>query len=400
MAPVGHRAVAMASALSKSGTTFAILVNSLSSSAEKGAAAIHLSDTITAQFIDQHRVYAFIWHFHSFLAVLISLKNARQATSHADATRALMLLPSRDTNDTIRSQTETQPQSPPAKSHRYDAQEWPCVLSQDDDEQDRTVAQHYILRTAFEGDFSAPVRQALDKGCVVLDVGCGPGTWTMEMSTEFPNSTFIGIDHQSFFPREIKPKNCLFRSCDVTQLPLPFPDNSIDYIFQRDLNWGLLAHMWSPLVKEYLRILKPGGWLELMEADLETQSSQKNECVMNDKLLYGLTLRQQDPYVARRLSSILAINGFRRVQSCFQSLPLGWGTSHAPAGSTAKCSAFASGVASQHLFLLRSLQHWLSSVAGMNGEKYNAFISNLPNEWKSAETYMNWHCAMAQKPQK
>ncbi|KAF7728640.1 hypothetical protein EC973_005677 [Apophysomyces ossiformis] len=330
-----------------------------------------------------------------------------------------MLLPSHDANNAIRPQMETQPQPTLYKSQKYDAQEWPCVLAQDHNEQDRTVAQHYILRTAFKGDFSAPVRQALDKGSVVLDVGCGPGTWTMEMSTEFPNSTFIGIDCQSVFPRDIKPKNCLFRTCDVTQLPLPFPDNSVDFIFQRDLNWHLLAYMWSPLVKEYLRILKPGGWLELMEPvseslfftavdlhfllflqDIETQSSQKLECSMNDKLLYGLTLRQQDPYVARRLSSILAINGFRRVESRFHSLPLGWGSSHASAGNTAKCSAFAAGVASQHMFLLRSLQAWLSSVAGMNTEKYNTYISNLPQEWKEAQTYINWHCATAQKPLK
>lgn len=146
--------------------------------------------------------------------------------------------------------------------------EWPYVLTQDNDEQDRMVAQHYLLRTAFGSDFSSPIKPLLQKGIVVLDVGCGPGTWTMEMSTAFPKSTFIGIDQSAFYPRDIKPRNCHFRSCGSLvqhQLPLPFPDNSIDYIYQRDMNWGLTGQTWQPLLQEYQRILKPGGWIEFVE---------------------------------------------------------------------------------------------------------------------------------------
>lgn len=146
--------------------------------------------------------------------------------------------------------------------------DWPYVLTQDNDEQDRMVAQHYLLRTAFGSDFSSPIKPLLQKGIVVLDVGCGPGTWTMEMSTAFPKSTFIGIDQSAFYPRDIKPRNCHFRSCGSLvqhQLPLPFPDNSIDYIYQRDINWGLTGQTWQPLLQEYQRILKPGGWIEFVE---------------------------------------------------------------------------------------------------------------------------------------
>lgn len=146
--------------------------------------------------------------------------------------------------------------------------DWPYVLTQDNDEQDRMVAQHYLLRTAFGSDFSSPIKPLLQKGIVVLDVGCGPGTWTMEMSTAFPKSTFIGIDQSAFYPKDIKPRNCHFRSCGSLvqhQLPLPFPDNSIDYIYQRDINWGLTGQTWQPLLHEYQRILKPGGWIEFVE---------------------------------------------------------------------------------------------------------------------------------------
>lgn len=173
------------------------------------------------------------------------------------------------------------------------------------EEQDRLVAQHYLLRTAFHGnDYMATVMTPLlQQGCVVLDMGCGSGTWTMELATAYPASHFIGLDQLALFPKDIKPKNCHFATCDLTSLPLSIPDASVDYIFQRDLNWALLASQWPALIKEYMRILKPGGWIELMEMvsemahilqqtltlcffflkDIESQSSQRHERMFNDK---------------------------------------------------------------------------------------------------------------------
>ncbi|KAI9307640.1 S-adenosyl-L-methionine-dependent methyltransferase [Cunninghamella echinulata] len=274
-------------------------------------------------------------------------------------------------------------------------------LSQDNEEQDRMVAQHYILRTAFYGNdyMATSMTPLLKQGCIVLDMGCGTGTWTMEMSTVYPSSTFIGIDKLPIFPKDIKPKNCHFRTMDLTTLPLPFPDQSVDYIFQRDFNWALQSHQWKDLIKEYLRILKPGGWIELMEMDIETQSTQLAERSFNDKLLYGLSMRQQDPYIARRLPSILAINGFRRVSSQFQSLPLGWGRSHSTNDTSShSCSEFARATASQYKYLLKSLQPWLSTAMGYPHEKYENILDQLPSEWSRSHAYIKWHNAIAQKP--
>lgn len=141
----------------------------------------------------------------------------------------------------------------------------------DTQELDRMVSQHYILRTAFDSDYSAPIVLPTDQErlgkVVVLDIGCGLGTWTMEMATQFPHVHFIGVDKQAYFPHDIKPKNCHFKLFDINQsmVKLPFLDQSVDYIFQRDLNWDLSEATWLPLVREFFRILKPGGWIELVE---------------------------------------------------------------------------------------------------------------------------------------
>ncbi|KAI7901963.1 S-adenosyl-L-methionine-dependent methyltransferase [Cokeromyces recurvatus] len=291
------------------------------------------------------------------------------------------------------------------------------VLTLDDAEQDRMVEQHYLLRTAFGSDFNSPIRSQLRKGIVVLDVGCGPGTWTMEMSTAFPQSTFIGIDQKVFYPRDIKPRNCHFRTCDSivahnnhdnptnNAVPLlPFPDNSIDYIYQRDMNWALKGQVWQLLLLEYQRVLKPGGWIEFVEPELETQNSLENECFMNDKLIHGLSLRQQDPYVVHRLPTLLSIHGFKRVEDISQMFPLGWGTFNETNSSIitttpqGHCSEFARAMSSQYLFLLKSLKPWLSIVMNLSSEKYDDYITSLPEEWRHAHTYIKWHSIIAQKP--
>lgn len=152
------------------------------------------------------------------------------------------------------------------------------LSSNDDEETNRMVAQHYILRSAFDGvDFSAPITKLLSEDdTVVLDVGCGSGTWTMETATRFPHAQFIGIDKKPLFPQYIKPRNCKFKLFEITdniqQVKLPFDDASVDFIFQRDLNWGLTEAAWLPLVMEYFRILKPGGWIELVEPVSRTVS--------------------------------------------------------------------------------------------------------------------------------
>ncbi|KAG0748307.1 hypothetical protein G6F66_005237 [Rhizopus arrhizus] len=299
--------------------------------------------------------------------------------------------------------------------------EWPYVLTQDNEEQDRMVAQHYLLRTAFGSDFCSPIRSQLQKGIIVLDVGCGPGTWTMEMGTAFPKSTFIGIDQSAFFPKDIKPKNCHFRTCGHLvqhQLPLPFPDNSIDYIYQRDMNWGLTGQTWQALLKEYLRILKPGGWIEVVEQDFETQNSPENECYMNDKLIANLCLRMQDPYAVHRLPTMLLFNGFNSIETISKSCPLGWGTDTVTdcssesgsatvaessstveqQGEALKCSEFSRAMASQYTSLLKSLRPWLSTVMNLDYEKYDDYIAGLPAEWRRAKTCINWHCFISQKP--
>lgn len=81
-------------------------------------------------------------------------------------------------------------------------------------------------------NYLAPVNDVLRKGGRVLDIGCGPGSWSMEIAGEYPKSSVVGVDMTPIYPKEIKPTNCAFFPCNIL-ITLPFEDNTFDYIFMR-----------------------------------------------------------------------------------------------------------------------------------------------------------------------
>lgn len=74
--------------------------------------------------------------------------------------------------------------------------------------------------------------EVLRKGAKVLDMGCGPGAWSMEIASEYPKSQVVGVDISPMFPNDIKPSNCTFHQLNLHD-GLPFEDDTFDYIFMR-----------------------------------------------------------------------------------------------------------------------------------------------------------------------
>ncbi|CAG8772657.1 14774_t:CDS:2, partial [Gigaspora rosea] len=85
--------------------------------------------------------------------------------------------------------------------------ECPQLAKQDDQYIDRMQLFHHVIRCVSNGNFKVPLNEQLKEGgVVVLDFCCGTGTWLSEMASDFPNSTFVGIEKDSMYP-EHKPKN-------------------------------------------------------------------------------------------------------------------------------------------------------------------------------------------------
>jgi ubiquinone/menaquinone biosynthesis C-methylase UbiE len=102
----------------------------------------------------------------------------------------------------------------------------------------------------------------------VLDIGCGTGIWCASVAQEFaergqPNVEFVGLDVVPVYG-DMKGVNFTFVRHDFTSNPMPFPDNEFDYIFMRDVSWGVKSGLfYTDLFHEYFRVLKPGGAFEI-----------------------------------------------------------------------------------------------------------------------------------------
>ncbi|CAG8544054.1 7177_t:CDS:2 [Paraglomus brasilianum] len=155
------------------------------------------------------------------------------------------------------------------------------ALPNDIEEEERLDLQHNYMKLGFGGtNFSAPVDALLRRGARVLDVGCGSGTWVLELAKEYPNSYFVGLDLAPVILPEKKPDNVEFTEYNVLD-GLPYKSNSFDFVFARILLSVFTRAQWTELaVPEYARVTKPGGWVELMEFD----EALKGGCENVDRL--------------------------------------------------------------------------------------------------------------------
>ncbi|CAB4473323.1 uncharacterized protein OCT59_028092 [Rhizophagus irregularis] len=174
-------------------------------------------------------------------------------------------------------------------------------LPNDGDEFDRLQMQHYLSRYIWQSNFSAPVHELLRNGgedIRVLDVGCGPGTWILEMSSDYPQTgMFHGIDIAPIFPDTIKPFNATFSIQNALE-GLNFPDNHFDYVYMRFLTAAFSTEQWETIViPELVRVTKNGGYIEIMEWDVKIYGQGPIAKRLMDSFLSDLRSRGINDYI-------------------------------------------------------------------------------------------------------
>ncbi|KAI8369525.1 S-adenosyl-L-methionine-dependent methyltransferase [Radiomyces spectabilis] len=88
----------------------------------------------------------------------------------------------------------------------------------------------------------------------------------MEMASQYPQAQIFGADIR-VPPEQPNFKNLKFLEMDIHQ-PWPLSDNSVDFVFQRNMGHFIQKDQWPFVLREMLRVLKPNGYIELVEPDL------------------------------------------------------------------------------------------------------------------------------------
>ena len=142
------------------------------------------------------------------------------------------------------------------------------------------------------------------------------------MSTLFPQAHIIGVDVAfSSLPNPL-PTTCLFTHANILH-GLPFPDQQFSFTHQRLLVAAIPVAQWPGVVRELVRVTRPGGWIEL----LEIGDTIQNAGTATKRLLTWMTDISRgfgfEMEVLHHLGDLLKSAGCRSVESQDIPVPLG-----------------------------------------------------------------------------
>ncbi|KAI7861168.1 S-adenosyl-L-methionine-dependent methyltransferase [Circinella umbellata] len=320
-----------------------------------------------------------------------SLKKVKFSTDSSSSVTNDVVSPSASTvsGKTGGSQTTYKPPHKFEAGRRFhDIENISYFFPNDDDEVDRLHDQHWIVRHIMGGNYQSPIEKDLENGIIVLDSGCGPATWSLDMAEMYPNSTFHGVDAYPVYPSEVKPPNCHFQPANVAE-KLPFPDNHFDFIYQRLLIFGLTRTDWKNAIKELLRVLKPGGWLEILECDIEFENEGPKQHRVMDAIHQSFHKKDMSPGIARELGAdyLKPTDQLEVINDKIISFPLNHGGKLGKLFWDDFCNACI------------ALHAWVQKEdSGFEElDEYKNFMVECAKECTEHKTNMLWHCYSVQK---
>jgi SAM-dependent methyltransferase len=158
-----------------------------------------------------------------------------------------------------------------------------------------------------------------------IDIGTGTGTWLKEMAVDFPECQFLGIDLNPSKLKTPLPANCTFEQANALE-GIPHPDGSFDYVRSRFLVSAMPKDAWAKYIKECVRLCAPGGWIEIVETDVQFRNTGPCCEKFNEWIYGGMSKRGIDIRAVAGLESHLKDAGLINVTSQIVDMPFGhWG---------------------------------------------------------------------------
>lgn len=270
----------------------------------------------------------------------------------------------------------------------YEEEEVPVVgiidIRKEGYRSDQLYCAHLMLRQAWNGNFGAPVVDLLrsKSGAKVLDFGCGSGYWTLEMATEFPSSKFYGINPIASFPGSVSPKNVEFIVSNVLNNTLPFKDAEFDYVFARNIMFTFRKpNFESVVIKELLRVLKPGGYIEFVEEEI-TEGHNRGKALLRwnvNGLKPWLETQSIDYEIPYRFEECLkSTNQLKDVMEQKLKIPIG------------KSNGFIGELSAEYIMnTVKSMADNLISIMNLTNEEYDNLVGEIEKEVRDNEEENN-----------
>lgn len=205
-----------------------------------------------------------------------------------------------------------------------------------------------LSKQAFQFNRSlGPLLPRVDPATVstVLDVACGPGTWVLEVATEYPHIEVIGFDISHRMVEYAQQQaaaegltNAHFFVGDATQR-FPWDDESFDVVNARTIFAFMLRDQWPSLMHECTRLVRRHGMLHLLESESASTISTGDVYATLTNLIVramwqaGMGFCSSGSYfgITPMLSDFLLREGYRDIEETSYSINYSYGKSaHEP----------------------------------------------------------------------
>ncbi|RGB39500.1 S-adenosyl-L-methionine-dependent methyltransferase [Rhizophagus diaphanus] len=275
---------------------------------------------------------------------------------------------------------------PSSQTRRQRTNYYGGMFLYDENEIDRVQIQHHFARESYNGNFSSPVKDVLRTGgATVLDVGCGAATFLCEMAADYPRTHYFGVDLLPTCPNTL-PHNVKFLQRDVLK-GLPFADNTFDFVYVRFLVLDLTEYEWEKVIKECTRVLKPNGWIEMMEPKF----AMSNQGPTTERVMSAIQSRARarsvDPLIVDKLGGFLSsMKCLKQVNTEMREVPCGsWGGKKGQLGAM-----FIRDVVKKHL-------RFIDSILNIRQSEYDNVLNNFTQEIELHRSYFEFYRYFAQK---
>ncbi|GJJ11830.1 hypothetical protein Clacol_006068 [Clathrus columnatus] len=120
---------------------------------------------------------------------------------------------------------------------------------------------------------------------IVLDLGCGDGSWILDAAQCWKGSQFYGIDVQRVHPEDKEvvevygeelAKKVKFVTFNFLSDKLPFVDGVFEMVRMANLKWCIPANRWEDVLHEVRRVTARGGLIEIIDDDFIAYTDPDN----------------------------------------------------------------------------------------------------------------------------
>ncbi|KAM0239566.1 hypothetical protein ACHAP5_008212 [Fusarium lateritium] len=184
---------------------------------------------------------------------------------------------------------------------------------------------HWLTLMLDDKLFLAPIE---DNPQNILDIGTGTGIWAINMADEFPSAKVVATDITPSQPNFVPP-NLEFQIDDAQQ-EWTFEPESFDFIHIRYLQGSI--NDWDKLYSQMYKFLKPGGWFQHIEPDLQ-MNSQSPDVKVDEEHIYtrwanifnevGQKIGRTFDFSDRKLEKLAKTAGFKDVAFHTHKIPVG-----------------------------------------------------------------------------